>query len=416
MAIKVSPPFYDFSVLEPVTMTVIVYCDIVSMNLPALFSFLPITTENIPDHEISTKQGKIKLPSRLNVPGKILSMRYGNDVRGIVRSLKSNGFPNSITIDIGTSERIISTKLSQTLSFVGVKSVDLAIESANTILAAMRQCKDDLSFLQSNRSIAQALKDLYLTGEPAPTGQIERRVWDIFESYIAGKPADQHAAFLEYLLQNHSLFNGSLAIRSHECVMANIPFNLGYSINLLEFVSVMNYPPFECKFNNFRTASTVRVRYYYRKRNAITDKEKMSRLTIEVYRSGYVRLSGPDNDLMHTVYNEFMRRLTPNYDRVVSRALSERTICVPSTARPRVLSGDEWVTFLRGQRDKLGALYGAHTPVPLVPTVTTGALVLENDAYTFRSSRDRAVSRREPPEPDHGGHDRMCRQRFKDDW
>lgn len=392
MTRELTPPVYSFDHLSPVTMTVIVTCDIKEMNLDALFSFLPVTTEYISTPMSAKKQGKIRLPSYLNTEGRILSMRYRNNVRGIVRSETATGFPNSIILDVGTSERIISTKLSQTLGVVGVKSNALAREAAENILNTIRQCQDDLDFVQANMTTAIKVKQAFiqhkvgLKKSECPTDKVEKRLWSIFEDKTVGQTPDQKEPFLDFLLKfDQRLCTGSLGIISDECVMANIPFHLGFAINLMEFTKVLNHPPFECKFNTFRSASAVTVRYYYSKYDRIMKRDKTARFTIEVYRSGYVRFSGPGVMLMRIVYREFMKRLLPNMNRVVSASHVDRIVRVPSTQPCRVLTRREYENEMNKQAARYNDMVYSINDTSSIPPVKRrhGTLRLNKKQYSF---------------------------------
>jgi hypothetical protein len=121
-------PLCRFEDLNPVLMTIIIEYDITTINLPAIFVFLPVTKSSINNQYLSKKQGKIHLPDYLNQPGEIISMRYANNVRGIVRSKSPTSFPHSIILDIGTRDRITSVELSKTIELRGLRSFETAHE------------------------------------------------------------------------------------------------------------------------------------------------------------------------------------------------------------------------------------------------------------------------------------------------
>src|SRR5579885_830950 len=89
-------PIYDFDNLKPILMTLIIEYDVDNLNLPALYVLIPATKLKIHNNSFIKKQGKIQFPRELNIPGEILSMRYMNNTKGIIRSKKPTCFPNAI--------------------------------------------------------------------------------------------------------------------------------------------------------------------------------------------------------------------------------------------------------------------------------------------------------------------------------
>jgi hypothetical protein len=361
---NLGPPIYDFDMLKPVTMTVIASYDVEELNLPAIFTFLSVTNAQLSAHlNFQKKQGKIRLPSELNVPGQIFSMRYNKQVRGIMRSEKAKSFSHSIIIDMGTSERIISVKLSRKLEFTGPTSIEIAREAAESLLTQIANCQKDLEFLQENQSRCSALKDLFVQNNELQTNDpTDKRIWKIFQEKSRGYPPESLEMFLDFMIQfNRPLYTGSLKLNQFECEMANILFNLGYPINQLAFVKVMNDEPFRCTFNNYKTASSVAVYYDYIKYDRSTGQPKQAKHTIRVNRSGHVRHSGPNLEMMKAVYYAFMKRVIANYDEIQSVENKKKQIRVDLPGRS--LSIKEWRAVLHEEENLRQKVLTGQVPI-----------------------------------------------------
>lgn len=356
---NLGPPVFDFDTFMPITMTVIASYDVGELNLPALFTFLPVTDQSLPPHlNLQKKQGKIKLPPELNRPGEILSMRYDNKVRGIVRSENARSFSHSIIIDVGTSQRIVSVKLSRTLELTGPTSFEIAREAASTILGHVKKCQENLDLLRNNRDVAIKVKQKFLEAIhsreckiPALEDPLERQILDIYRQQTKGYPIDRISDFLDFMINfNRNLYTGTLELGEFESEMINIQFNLGFSINQSAFNEIMNEYPFESKFNNVKSASAVNVYYNYQKIDRNTGQIKRARHTIRVNRSGHVRHSGPNMESMRLVYNAFMHRVLNNYDKIRSVETSKQQLRILGT--PRALSVEEWREFLQEEEKR----------------------------------------------------------------
>lgn len=357
------PPIYDFDRIKPVTMTVIALYDVEELNLAAIFAFLPVTTQNLSAQlNIQKKQGKIRLPAELNQPGEILSMRYDNQVRGIMRSEKAKSFSHSIIIDIGTSDRIISVKLSRKLEFTGPTSIAIAREAADSILGKIKQCQDDLQFLQTHQEYCMMLKEKFINAEATPEDEIGQRIWNIFTEKTYGYTHEHLDDFLTFMINfNLNLYTGSLKLDKFECEMANIQFNLGYPINQLAFVKVMNESPFRCTFNNYKTASSVAVYYDYTKYDRNTGQAKHAKHTISVNRSGHVRHSGPNLESMKAVYYAFMQRVIQCFDQIRSVENKKKQLRVDGPCK--VLSIEEWRDFIRQEEQLRQKVIASEVPI-----------------------------------------------------
>jgi len=364
---RFGPPIFNFKRLKPVTMTIIASLDIGELNLPAIFLFLPVTDQILPSNlNFQRKQGKIRLPDGLNIPGEILSMRYDGEVRGIVRSDKAYSFSHSIIIDIGTSERIVSVKLSRTIEITGATSYKIANEAASAVLKHVKRCQDNLRYICNHKNIARKVKQKFIENYEQSNiefdNEKEQKIYSIFKETTRGYAKETLDNFLDFIIDfNRNLYTGSLQLGKLCCEMANILFNLGYPINQLAFANIMNSPPFKCCYNNIKNSSAVNVYYYYTKYDRNTGNPKESKHTIRVNKSGHVRHSGPGLESMEKVYYAFMKRVLENCDRVESaeRDKQQIRICGPS----KCFSEKEYYDILENKRKLRLQLLAGEIPI-----------------------------------------------------
>lgn len=150
----------DFDCLKVTTMTVIVKL-VGSVIIENVFPLLDITRLDLPPALRSTK--KYKIPY-CGIPGAILSAKFQNITRGIVKSKTKKSFLNSITIDICTSQKNINAKLSSSkIHMCGPNSEELAVETAQHVIDHVLALQSNLDYINSNDNVKnnsiQWLKD-----------------------------------------------------------------------------------------------------------------------------------------------------------------------------------------------------------------------------------------------------------------
>lgn len=110
------------------------------------FNLLPITRVEI---QQTRESSKCKLP-HCSVPGSILSMRYKQNTRGIIKN-KTQPFKNAVTIDISTTKKNISMKLSgSSIQMCGASSKDDGIEAATHVLNHLKKIQYMLDIIQND--------------------------------------------------------------------------------------------------------------------------------------------------------------------------------------------------------------------------------------------------------------------------
>lgn len=135
----------DFDYLKVTTMTVIVELE-GTVFIENAFPLLEITRLELPKRLRQTK--KFKIPY-CGIPGAILAVTFENTTRGIVKNKSGKFFRNSITIDICTSKKNISAKLSRgKIHLCGPNSEALSRETAEHIIDHLIKIQSDLDYMK----------------------------------------------------------------------------------------------------------------------------------------------------------------------------------------------------------------------------------------------------------------------------
>jgi len=137
----------DFEHLKVTTMTVIVRLA-GRVNIEKIFPLLDITRLNLKPASRTTKRFKIPY---CKIPGAILSAKFQNVTRGIVKSKTKRSFLNSITLDICTSKKNINAKLSgEIIQMCGPDSEELAKETAQHIINHLLKLQKELNYINKD--------------------------------------------------------------------------------------------------------------------------------------------------------------------------------------------------------------------------------------------------------------------------
>ncbi len=118
-----------------------------TIDIMSAFHLLPVTKMILKKNRDTLK---CKLPL-CEKRGAILSIRHKNMIRGIVRNTNEHFFKNSITLDISTSTKNISLKISPTtIQLCGASSRDNGLEAASYIIDYLKDIKDNINYINNN--------------------------------------------------------------------------------------------------------------------------------------------------------------------------------------------------------------------------------------------------------------------------
>jgi len=139
----------DFENVKVTTMTVIV--DIVGTAIiEAAFPLLPITKLDLIETSKSNKKFKIPWPGE-EYAGSVFSTKFSGITRGIIKKTGGKSFRNSVGIDICTSKKNISAKLSKNkIHMCGPNSPELALETAQHIINHLINIQKELDYISEH--------------------------------------------------------------------------------------------------------------------------------------------------------------------------------------------------------------------------------------------------------------------------
>lgn len=314
-----------------------------SINIDLAFQLLPVCT-------VSGKKvyEKNKLPF-INSPGAILSLRFRKKIRGIVRN-NLVPFKNVVTMDICTSRKNISLKLSSTSAQIcGASLKEDGIEAINHLFRHLRVIQGVINKIHTNyknftaccewiKSITKGEKVQRVYSEQKNYSNISLNIRRTMDDFYVVKPVKTPESidtdFANFLLSfcdeflYHSLYckkidfiltiinspgvhviHEPIEIKTINEVMVNFNYSLGFEVNrslLNELIDGRN--GFMSRYNNaLSTSVTIELPYESLENSAIKRrKNKVPHHTFLVYRSGSVTQSGPGGKEMERAYYLFM--------------------------------------------------------------------------------------------------------------
>jgi len=329
-----------FEELRTTTITMIVTLDS-KIYKEIAFHLFPITI--IENYKIKNT-AKCKLPHS-KTPGDIVSMRYKNNTRGIIKN-KKNPFKNAVTIDISTKIKNISLKLSKnSIQICGASSKEDGIEASNHIINHLQYIQNMLNIINDNITetleIVKWIKN-NTKGEKVEKNVVESKICNNFLLNIHEKILDNyiyipiiipeyfnkklinyllslsndflyHSDFckkLDYVLKLKNVIkNATINIKQIELAMVNYNFSLKFQVDRAKWDQLINerYGFISRYINALSPSVTIELMYKPPFNSTVKRrKNKVPHHTFLVYRSGSVTQSGPGGELMKDAYYKFM--------------------------------------------------------------------------------------------------------------
>lgn len=329
-----------FEALKVTTMTIIMSLTN-GVNTEAAFHLLPITRIAI---QQTRESSKCKLP-HCTIPGSILSMRYQKNIRGVIRS-KSSPFKNAVTIDISTTNKNISLKLSSfSIQMCGASSREDGVEAAGHVLNHLHRVQVILDKMKSDPANTQAaIEWVKFNTRGAETEKpcwkeiscpnLSLRVYKPLADFCIVNPHSPiplnlnsdvvifllslandfiyHSDFcrkLDFVSNIQSVIGDGLELKNVDEAMVNYNYSLGFEVDralLNQYID--GQFGFISRYNNaLATSVTIELPYEPPEGAAIKRrKNKIPHHTFLVYKSGSVTQSGPGGELMKQAYYLFM--------------------------------------------------------------------------------------------------------------
>ena len=319
-------PIISFEHLPVTTTTVIIPLSGEITSCINLFSLFEVTFMEIPEGFRLKSQNKRKfIIPFCDTPGAILSLRYQGMTRGIITSLNSSHFKNSITMDISTRVKNVNLKLSpETIQLCGAKSLDVATEAARHVLAHANKIQSELTFMTNNPDLVEkAIIWMDNTRDDDDTitlpwfdvdekkeGRIIKFLYSLATDHV--KHSSMMTMIRDYYTKVENVCN-HLSIQHNliRCEMTNYNYDTGFNINrrkLYECVNKLNdmgKVPFIAQYW-CQVYSYVSV-FLPIESDVARPRGKRRKSTIMIYRSGHVTCSTKDPYQGERFYNMFGR-------------------------------------------------------------------------------------------------------------
>jgi len=335
-----------FEQMRITTMTLVI-----SLNAPVdiitAFHLLPITRVDITQNR---EASKCYLP-HCSTPGAILSVRFRESIRGVIRN-DSKPFKNAVTIDISSTRKNISIKLSSsTIQMCGASSRNDGEEAAKFLVEHLLRMQGMLDRMQADPEKMQEMIEwvknntrgdtiekpmvyqicapnltLNVTGktqdhEIKAMTNVEHEVDSTFDKeildFLLSLTPDflYHSDFchkLDYVQRVKIIDTDSLALKHVNEAMVNYNYSLGFQVDRQALNLHMDgVNGFISRYNNaLRDSVTIDLIYEPLADSTIKRrKNKIPHHTFLIYRSGSVTQSGPGGQLMKDAYYLFMNTI-----------------------------------------------------------------------------------------------------------
>lgn len=319
-----------------------------NINIKDAFYLLPIEKVNFQSNK---KQSKIKLP--LCNRGSILSMKYPEVTRGIIRNTKF--FKNAVSIVISTTIKNINVKLiPNKLQLCGATTIENGIEAATLIMNHLHDIKSYIDYLRLNQvEFQQMLQWINNNMKGEPTIKTFQKMTKYNNKFILNViheiedftiisplmiPYEFHPDAMHYmislandqtyfndyynkiknLLNFHVLYDTEeIKISRMYEAMVNYNYNLGYKINRDKLhLLIDGISGFSSNYDN-ALVNNVTIELQYECNFMVKKNTKVPHHTFLVYHSGAVTQSGPNIKLCKEAYVLFRQTIEDLKDQIM---------------------------------------------------------------------------------------------------
>lgn len=329
------------------------------VSLDTVFPLLPITRIQVTLPKRQKK--KFELP-HCSTPGAMLSIRYAGETRGIIRSATGRYFKNSITIDLSTTTKNVSIKLSQSkIQMCGASSEEQGREGAQHLIDHLLRIQEELDYMKAHPEATQASRDWLVkmtqgnrVDRSTDTGEVESDFTLVpIESMEAcpdprigaflGRQAgdfDYHSFFLneiDWICTLDTVATPDLSIRLINKAMVNYNYNLGFTVDRHALCDGMQYRHgFISSYDNC-VEHCVKIKLPYTPTEDEGNARRKNKVPCHcflVYRSGVVTQTGPGEERMEQAYNLFWQSILEIRDQIKVDTVPPKT---NPTLHPRIV-------------------------------------------------------------------------------
>jgi hypothetical protein len=373
----------DFSnELKISTMTYLVSLGF-ELNLEQLFEFFPCIE---PNNQIvkmlnSKKVKKVNIPHFQDKVGQIISIRFEDSYRGILKNKSAKKMKNAISMHICLKSKNIAVKIFNSgIHLTGVKDESNITEVMSYLIYHIQKVHYDILILTADKyktlqvynfivSNLKSENEVLIISEPIPDC-IDSKIYNILTRDIAEfTQIPNYITVLQYMINvKPATIPGDIKY-STEIAMFNYNYKLGFDLNLNSFAKNLdsyqkensNLPyKFTIIYDN-TLHSYVKLEVPYKKEcnSMIREKKKQAKHTFMIYKNlGSVTQSGPKPELMLDLYNYFrnvVQYLKPKIDNsVIYRDSTESERETDSTSKLEKLF-DEFSSDSESESEKVSS-------------------------------------------------------------
>jgi hypothetical protein len=336
----------DLYNLQPTTMTNIVEYQ-GDINLELAFKLIQICKIEL--IKTKTKRNKIKLPC-IDPPGSILSLRFMDKTRGIMRTEKKKQFRNSITIDMSLGTKNVSLKLARTtIHMCGMRFPESSIEAANHLFEKLYDAQGLLNFIRKETKKIEILLSWIKSKAKIRTkrGNVKEIVFplkmdrykDEVRKYITMllsysyyvEDLDEYVALLESIIATkEDVIIEKPEILRVRTVMRNYNYSLGFKVNRWLLRQAVNgHDGFIASYNN-STQHHVKIQLpfedfeYENYKDVSREKKKQKKIKYHsffIYKSGIVTQSGRKLKYMLEALKRLLSIIEEDYEEIMNLSM-----------------------------------------------------------------------------------------------
>ena len=226
-------------VLQPSTMVVVAFLEC-EVDRSLAFWILP----SIKSEDECTREAKKRARFRkMGEPGAILSLRYRNMHRGLLKDNKQRkkDMENNVEIDMSVSTKNVNLRLGRnTIHMTGVNTPEMAREVVELLGKHLQEASDHFEFLNTHPEVAQEFLNK-TCGPPLTTSKNSKnrllqmdnpdpRLAIFLREYRCLTIHDDLVRFFRYLLKHGPLLNNPFKCTSIHDVVANYSYNIGFRV------------------------------------------------------------------------------------------------------------------------------------------------------------------------------------------
>jgi hypothetical protein len=305
----------------------------------SVFYLLPVTKYQ----EIETKNSQKKKKKKIKIPflgkGSIISIQYKDKIRGLITNLKKS-FKNIVSMYISVKRKNLNVKLStKSLHICGasrVKDGKEAMEYLFDYIRKIQKCLDLLKNDENNSTFDWIIentkgeevlndegeKDFLIIKPKEIPSFLNKEIYQVLFWYITDFNFHSHFCKKLQMIKIIDKTNeGELKISNVNEIMVNYNYSLGFQVDRNTLNEIFKERGIVSRYNtSIRPSVTIEIPYHVEETAGINRRRnKVSRHTFMVYRTGSITQTGPNIELMRDIYYLFFKIILENLELIKSK-------------------------------------------------------------------------------------------------